>query len=87
MESSSRKSGRLFEAVLETPMGCEYAGAVMPDDVDVPPGMEIRHLCVEGKWHVYISYFVERPEDFLTLKNTLDEIARALQLIERVSPL
>jgi len=29
-----------------------------------------------------VKYVVEKPEDLLTLKNTLDEIVRALQLIE-----
>jgi hypothetical protein len=29
-----------------------------------------------------VRYVVEKPEDLLTLKNTLDEIVRALQIIE-----
>jgi hypothetical protein len=44
--------------------------------------MEIRHICAGGLWHIHVKYVVEKPEDLLTLKNTLDEIVRALQLIE-----
>lgn len=71
---------------LETPLDCRYADALRPDDVDLPRGMEIRHLCAGGRWAVEVAYVVEKPEDVLTLKNTLDEVVRALQLIERSIP-
>jgi len=70
------------EAKIATPLGCGFIDAVKPDDVDIPRGMEIRHMCAGGRWHIHVKYVVERPEDLLTLKNTLDEIVRALQLIE-----
>ncbi|WP_258870667.1 hypothetical protein [Pyrobaculum aerophilum] len=48
--------------------------------------MEIAHQCVEGRWQIHITYKIKRPEDLLTLKNTIDEIIRALQVIERSIP-
>ncbi len=70
------------EAKIATPLDCGFIDAVRPDDVDIPRGMEIRHVCAGGRWHIHVKYVVEKPEDLLTLKNTLDEIVRALQLIE-----
>ena len=70
------------ESRIATPLDCKFIDALRPDDVDLPNGMEIRHLCVGGRWHIQVRYMVEKPEDFLTLKNTLDEIVRALQIIE-----
>jgi len=70
------------ESRIATPLDCGFINAVKPDDVDLPRGMEIRHICAEGRWHIHVRYVVEKPEDLLTLKNTLDEIVRALQLIE-----
>lgn len=68
---------------LECGLPCEYINALRPDDVDLPEGMEISHVCEAGRWRIYITYRVERPEDLLTLKNTLDEVVRSLQLIEK----
>lgn len=68
---------------IETPLDCSFMYAVKPDDIDLPNGMEIAHECVAGRWRIRVSYVVERPDDILTLKNTLDDIVRALQIIER----
>jgi len=70
---------------IETPLPCEYIDAVRPDDVELPRGMEIRHLCVDGRWHIEVVYAVESPEDILTLKNTLDDVVRALRLVEKIN--
>jgi hypothetical protein len=70
------------ESRIATPLDCKFADALKPDDTDLPEGMEIQHLCVGGRWHIQVRYVVEKPEDLLTLKNTLDEIVRALQIIE-----
>jgi|ADKH01.1.fsa_nt_gi hypothetical protein len=78
----SCRSMKEVEAEIATPLDCGFIDAVRPDDVDIPRGMEIRHICAGGLWHIHVKYVVEKPEDLLTLKNTLDEIVRALQLIE-----
>ncbi|WP_333638994.1 KEOPS complex subunit Pcc1 [Pyrobaculum aerophilum] len=77
---------RELRSKIETPFDCKYINAVKPDDVDLPEGMEIVHQCVEGRWQIHITYKIKRPEDLLTLKNTIDEIIRALQVIERSIP-
>jgi len=76
---------RRLRSRIETPLSCEYIDAVRPDDVELPRGMEIRHLCVDGRWHIEVVYAVESPEDILTLKNTLDDVVRALQLVEKIN--
>jgi len=81
---TSYRSMKELKSEIATPISCEFIDALRPDDVDLPKGMEIIHLCVDGRWHIQVKYAVERPEDILTLKNTLDEIVRALQLVERV---
>lgn len=73
-----------MRVIIETPFDCKYANAAMPDDVDLPPGMEIRHVCVDGRWRIEIEHEVKKPEDLLTLKNTLDELIRVFQIIEKV---
>ncbi|MEZ0319578.1 MAG: KEOPS complex subunit Pcc1 [Pyrobaculum sp.] len=72
-----------LEVEIEGDLPCEYINAVRPDDMDLPEGMEIRHVCEGGRWKIYVSYEIEQPEDVLTLKNTLDDIVRSLQLIEK----
>jgi hypothetical protein len=71
---------------IETPLDCRLARALEPDDVGLPEGMEIVHECVGGRWRIRVSYVVNRPDDILTLKNTLDDIVRALQVIEKSIP-
>jgi hypothetical protein len=71
---------------IETPLDCRLARALEPDDVDLPEGMEIVHECVEGRWRIRVSYVLHQPDDILTLKNTLDDIVRALQVIEKSIP-
>jgi hypothetical protein len=73
---------RLISSI-ETPLDCRLAYAVKPDDVGLPEGMEIAHECVGGRWRIRVSYVVHQPDDILTLKNTLDDIIRALQVIEK----
>ena len=73
-----------LEAKIETEIPCSYINAVRPDDVDIPQGMEISHICVNGAWHIYVLYIIKKPEDILTLKNTLDEIVRSLRIIEAI---
>jgi len=36
------------EAEIATPLHCGFIDAVRPDDVDIPRGMEIRHICAGG---------------------------------------
>ncbi|MEM0369876.1 MAG: KEOPS complex subunit Pcc1 [Pyrobaculum sp.] len=86
MQNSSRGYTKL-EIKLETPLGCDYANAIMPDDVDLPVGLDIRYTCIDEKLTIYLSYSLESLGDLLTLKNTLDEVIRALQIIEKTIPL
>ncbi|ABP51521.1 MULTISPECIES: KEOPS complex subunit Pcc1 [Pyrobaculum] len=69
---------------LNTSIDCSFSNAVKPDDVDLPDGMEIRHECLDNKWHISITYVLDTPKDILTLRNTLDEIVRSLQVIDKV---
>jgi hypothetical protein len=68
---------------IATRLDCKFINAVKPDDVDVPSGVSIRHECVGGRWVVEVECQVGEPEDILTVKNTLDDIVRAIQVIER----
>ncbi|MFN3804026.1 MAG: KEOPS complex subunit Pcc1 [Pyrobaculum sp.] len=74
----------MIESEIATPLDCIYIDAVRPDDIDLPEGMEIRHMCVEGRWRLAVSYTLRDWRDVLTLKNTLDELIRAFQIVEKV---
>lgn len=68
---------------LDTSIDCSFSNAIKPDDVDLPDGMEIRHECLNNKWRISITYVLNTPKDIFTLRNTLDEIVRSLQIIEK----
>ncbi|ABL87954.1 conserved hypothetical protein [Pyrobaculum islandicum DSM 4184] len=71
---------------IETPLDCIFKDALSPDDIELPEDMEIHYVCTNDRLHILIYYTVENPEDILTLKNTIDDIVRALQLIEKSIP-
>ncbi len=62
---------------LKTDLPCEISAALRPDDVDLPPGLSIRHLCRDGKYVVEIT-----GVDVLTVKNTVDDVLRCLKVVE-----
>ncbi len=72
---------------IATVVGCEFIDAARPDDVNLPEGMEINHLCIDRKWHIVVTYLINTYRDVYTLKNTLDEIMKSLRLVENLANL
>ncbi|MEZ0248784.1 MAG: KEOPS complex subunit Pcc1 [Thermoproteus sp.] len=60
-------------------MPCEVSRTLMPDDMDVPQSLYIRHICEDGRYVLAVG-----GSDLLKLKNTVDDIMRCLKVVETV---
>ncbi|MBP1448693.1 MAG: KEOPS complex Pcc1-like subunit [Thermoproteus sp.] len=72
-----------MRVLLRTPLSCEAAEILSPDDVNTPAGMKIRHLCLQGRYALSIEY----EGDVMTLKNTIDDVLRCLKVVEGIGRL
>ncbi len=65
---------------VEAPM-CEHVrGALAPDDVGAPPGIEVRSLCRDGRL-IYVVEVPQEPQALLRAKNTVDDVLRSLKAV------
>ncbi|MFB6490023.1 MAG: KEOPS complex subunit Pcc1 [Thermoproteus sp. AZ2] len=69
-----------MRVAIRAPLGCEAAAALRPDDVDLPEGMSIKHICSGGRYEAVIEY----EGDILTLKNTVDDVLRCLKIVDQL---
>jgi hypothetical protein len=62
---------------ISTDLPCAAASVLRPDDIDMPEGTEVRHICRDGRYAVAI-----RGRNILTTKNTADDLLRCLKVVE-----
>ncbi|MGC8582118.1 MAG: KEOPS complex subunit Pcc1 [Thermoproteus sp.] len=71
--------GRVDQVTVEisTDLPCAAALVLAPDDVEMPEGFSISHICRDNRYVVVIG-----GNDVLTLKNTVDDVLRCLKVVD-----